>query len=156
MNGEKIVNIFDLEGCNEPYSPFTFPFFLFPTNLPTITRTINLMLHLVFCLAVWTTIATFVFCKSLNTTKQGINHLKRLHQVPCSNCAYFTGDYRLKCTVNPTIAMSETAIGCRDFLSKEGTRHNNKPQCKITCGDCSTSKKCSEIATSEKTFSLKA
>ncbi|NJR69347.1 MAG: hypothetical protein HC771_12300 [Synechococcales cyanobacterium CRU_2_2] len=35
--------------------------------------------------------------------------------MPCSNCRYFTGDYRLKCTVNPYVALSEEAIGCRDF-----------------------------------------
>jgi hypothetical protein len=49
------------------------------------------------------------------TIIKGVQHLKRLHGVPCSNCAYFTGDYHLKCTVHPTIALSEQAISCSDF-----------------------------------------
>ena len=99
------------------------------------------MLHLVLCFTVWTAVTTLLFWRFIAVAKQGVNHLKRLHQVPCDNCAYFTGDYRLKCTVHPTIAMSETAIGCRDFIHKQGTRHNNNP--KITCGDCLTIEKCS-------------
>ncbi|HHP7243317.1 MAG TPA: hypothetical protein ACFE0H_01380 [Elainellaceae cyanobacterium] len=45
----------------------------------------------------------------------GTRRLQRLHQVPCSRCAFFTGDYRLKCTVHPCKALSEEAIGCLDF-----------------------------------------
>lgn len=48
----------------------------------------------------------------------GVNHLKTLHQIPCSKCVFFTGDYRLKCTVRPTEALSESAIFCRDFEAK--------------------------------------
>jgi hypothetical protein len=49
------------------------------------------------------------------TLKKGANHLKRLHQIPCHACEYFTNDYRLKCTVHPKKACSEQAIGCIDF-----------------------------------------
>ncbi|MBD2365033.1 hypothetical protein H6G36_28385 [Anabaena minutissima FACHB-250] len=52
------------------------------------------------------------------TLKTGISFLWKLHQVPCHNCEYFTNDYRLKCTVNPTRACSEQAIGCLDFEPK--------------------------------------
>lgn len=45
----------------------------------------------------------------------GMRRLQRLHQVPCSRCTFFTGDYRLKCTVHPCKALSEEAIGCLDF-----------------------------------------
>lgn len=45
---------------------------------------------------------------------------KRMHQIPCPNCRFFTGDYRLKCTVHPSIANSEDAITCLDYCS----RHN--------------------------------
>lgn len=47
--------------------------------------------------------------------REGIIHLKRLHSIPCSGCAYFTGDYRLKCTVHPKMALTEDALECRDF-----------------------------------------
>lgn len=39
---------------------------------------------------------------------------KKMHQIPCSSCRFFTGDYRLKCTVNPHIANTEEAIDCPD------------------------------------------
>ncbi|MEL7495484.1 MAG: hypothetical protein AAGJ95_16185, partial [Cyanobacteria bacterium J06554_11] len=49
------------------------------------------------------------------TFKRGVNQLKQMHAVPCSQCAYFTGDYRLKCTVNPLTALTEDAISCLDY-----------------------------------------
>ncbi|MEM9806610.1 MAG: hypothetical protein AAF959_15155 [Cyanobacteria bacterium P01_D01_bin.56] len=52
------------------------------------------------------------------TLQQGANYVRRLHQIPCSRCAYFTGDYRLKCTVHPMSALTEEAIGCMDYASK--------------------------------------
>jgi hypothetical protein len=49
---------------------------------------------------------------------------KEMHQIPCSKCRFFTGDYRLKCTINPYIANTEQAIGCRDY--HEITEMNNQ------------------------------
>ncbi|MGE5660165.1 MAG: hypothetical protein ACM37W_26545 [Actinomycetota bacterium] len=46
-----------------------------------------------------------------------LKRAKQMHRIPCANCAFFTGDYRLKCTVNPKIALSEEAIGCPDYRS---------------------------------------
>lgn len=66
----------------------------------------------------WFVLASFIsfFLWSIFVaTQDGINRLKRLHQVPCGQCAFFTGDYRLKCTVHPITALSEEAINCRDF-----------------------------------------
>ena len=97
------------------------------------------MLHLVLCFSVWTFISTFLFWQLMTIAKKGVNHLKRLHQVPCSNCAYFTGDYRLKCTVHPMVAMSETAIGCRDFIARVDSKYNNSQ--KIACSNCFSKKK---------------
>ncbi len=57
------------------------------------------------------------------TLKEGISQLKRLHSIPCSQCAFFTGDYRLKCTVHPITALSEEAIGCCDYEPR------SKPMC---------------------------
>jgi hypothetical protein len=87
------------------------------------------MPHLVLCFSVWTLVFSCLFWRSLFMIKQAVNHLKRLHQIPCDKCVYFTGDYRLKCTVNPTMAMSETAIGCRDFIY-------NKQQQQTACSNC--------------------
>ena len=43
---------------------------------------------------------------------------QKMHQIPCVNCQFFTGDYRLKCTVQPSIANTEEAIHCSDYQSK--------------------------------------
>ncbi|MCU0536753.1 MAG: hypothetical protein MUD14_22930 [Hydrococcus sp. Prado102] len=40
---------------------------------------------------------------------------KQMHEIPCPNCQFFTNDYRLKCTVNPTTANTEQAIDCSDY-----------------------------------------
>lgn len=44
-----------------------------------------------------------------------VSTAKKMHQIPCTNCRFFTGDYRLKCTVNPHVANTEEAIGCPDL-----------------------------------------
>jgi hypothetical protein len=44
-----------------------------------------------------------------------IAQAKKMHQIPCTKCRFFTGDYRLKCTVNPSLANTEQAIGCGDY-----------------------------------------
>ncbi|MBD2577422.1 hypothetical protein [Oscillatoria sp. FACHB-1406] len=44
---------------------------------------------------------------------------KVMHDIPCTNCQFFTNDYRLKCTVRPHIANTENAIGCLDYRGKE-------------------------------------
>jgi hypothetical protein len=82
------------------------------------------MLHLVLCFTVWAIISTYLGWRFIAIAKGAFQHLKRLHQIPCSNCTYFTRDYRLKCTVQPMVAMSEDAIGCRDFMPQKGNRHN--------------------------------
>ncbi len=104
------------------------------------------MLHLALCFSVWTLVFFCLFWRSLTIIKQAVNHLKRLHQIPCNRCAYFTGDYRLKCTVNPLIAMSETAIGCRDFV------YDNRAS---ACSGCMAKKQCSNTKKKQKYFLFK-
>ena len=62
------------------------------------------------------------------TFHSGINYVKRLHQIPCSRCTFFTGDYRLKCTVHPYSALTETAINCGDY---EANNHLVKPALQV-------------------------
>jgi hypothetical protein len=47
--------------------------------------------------------------------RHGLHQVRRLHQIPCSQCAYFSRDYTLKCAVHPSRACSEAAIGCGDY-----------------------------------------
>ncbi|MFB2918597.1 MULTISPECIES: hypothetical protein [Aerosakkonema] len=50
-----------------------------------------------------------------------VTRAKRMHQIPCPGCQFFTNDYRLKCTVHPHIANSEDAIECPDYCPKTYT-----------------------------------
>lgn len=69
-----------------------------------------------FCFA-WGLIFLIIF-SILSSLKAGIKTTKRLHQIPCTDCRFFTNDYRLKCTVNPSIANTESAINCSDYCLK--------------------------------------
>ncbi|MEM7713115.1 MAG: hypothetical protein AAF349_05965 [Cyanobacteria bacterium P01_A01_bin.68] len=53
-----------------------------------------------------------------SAAKDGIATAQQMHQIPCTGCQYFTDDYRLKCTVNPSIANTEEAIECMDYQAK--------------------------------------
>ena len=53
-----------------------------------------------------------------SAAKDGIATAQQMHQIPCTGCQYFTDDYRLKCTVNPSIANTEEAIECMDYQPK--------------------------------------
>jgi len=50
-----------------------------------------------------------------------VRRAQRMHQIPCANCVFFSGDYHLKCPVQPTIALSEDAIDCLDYRSNSRT-----------------------------------
>jgi hypothetical protein len=50
-----------------------------------------------------------------------VRRAQRMHQIPCANCVFFTGDYHLKCPVHPRIALSEDAIDCPDYRSNSQT-----------------------------------
>ncbi|ACK70448.1 conserved hypothetical protein [Gloeothece citriformis PCC 7424] len=51
------------------------------------------------------------------STRDTFNRAKKMHQIPCATCRYFTNDYRLKCPVHPMIANTENAIDCSDYQS---------------------------------------
>jgi hypothetical protein len=57
-----------------------------------------------------------------------VSRAKEMHQIPCSKCRFFTGDYRLKCTINPHLANTEEAISCKDYYEiKEMAINNQQP-----------------------------
>jgi hypothetical protein len=77
---------------------------------------------------IWVVLVGFFLAIAL-AVQDGITRLKRLHQVPCSRCTFFTGDYRLKCPVHPCTALSEAAIACLDYepaIAKVPTRSRTK------------------------------
>jgi hypothetical protein len=69
-------------------------------------------------------IVAWVFLLSLgwsmvSAIRDLLDRSKRMHEIPCANCQFFTNNYRLKCTVQPTLANTEQAIGCRDYRPKQ-------------------------------------
>ena len=58
----------------------------------------------------------YLFISSLvNPLLAAFAQAKRMHRIPCYNCRYFSGNYVLKCTIRPTEANTEEAIGCLDY-----------------------------------------
>jgi hypothetical protein len=74
------------------------------------------------CLCVWVPIFICMGFSFWISVRDGIAHLKRLHQIPCDRCAFFTGTHNLKCTVHPLSAFTEEAIDCRDFEQRQSPR----------------------------------
>jgi hypothetical protein len=46
---------------------------------------------------------------------RGWQQVRRLHQIPCSRCSYFSHNPYLKCPVHPDSACSLGALDCADF-----------------------------------------
>ena len=70
-----------------------------------------------YCFCAWT-VTILLAWKFMVSFQKGMSYVKRLHEIPCHACEYFTNDYRLKCTVRPMTACSEDAIACPDFEPK--------------------------------------
>ncbi|MBL1210902.1 hypothetical protein [Geminocystis sp. GBBB08] len=89
--------------------------------LPVITNffeTYNTYFQPIFFLIAWVFLGLL-----LSTLITSLKDIKKrgeiMHKIPCSQCQYFTNNYRLKCTLQPLIANTELAIDCSDFRSKE-------------------------------------
>lgn len=79
-------------------------------------------------ICLWVSMVLMFIVSVLQALKHGTNNLKKLHQIPCSKCDFFTNDYRLKCTLHPMKACTEEAINCFDFEAKTRiTNINHRP-----------------------------
>ena len=85
-----------------------------------------------FFISFWVFLMIVFSFSVVRAFKEGAEQVKKLHRIPCYKCDYFTNDYRLKCTVNPSLACSEEAIGCIDFEPKKAIK-NNSP---LNAGKC--------------------
>ncbi|MCW5314797.1 hypothetical protein GTQ43_13580 [Nostoc sp. KVJ3] len=65
----------------------------------------------------WTVIILVVFSLCA-VARDSVTIAKQMHQIPCTGCQFFTDNYRLKCTVRPSIANTEEAINCSDYQPK--------------------------------------
>jgi hypothetical protein len=83
-----------------------------------------------FCeifLITYVLLGLFVYLRSTwKNAKKNLIQLKRLHQIPCSRCLFFTGEYNLKCAVHPCKALSEEAIGCADYQAAKKVSVNDR------------------------------
>jgi len=69
------------------------------------------------CFFIAWTMIIMVFLNLWTATKETVKIAQEMHKIPCHNCQFFTNNYRLKCTVNPHIASTAAAIGCKDHQS---------------------------------------
>ncbi|MBW4426013.1 MAG: hypothetical protein KME50_16570 [Nostoc desertorum CM1-VF14] len=64
------------------------------------------------------TVTILVVLSLWTTARDSVTTAKQMHQIPCTGCQFFTDNYRLKCTVRPSIANTEEAIHCLDYQPK--------------------------------------
>jgi hypothetical protein len=87
---------------------------LFFSLLYELIRIIQPFLTPICFVVAWSII--LLICWSIVAAlRDGMKQVKQLHQIPCANCQFFTNSYYLKCPVHPSVALSEEAIGCRDY-----------------------------------------
>lgn len=93
----------------------------FFTALATFIIWIQPAIPVICAMIAWSLVSAIAL-SFITTVRRSIANLRKVYQIPCSRCAFSTSDYRLKCSVRPTEAFSEEAIGCYDFESKEATQ----------------------------------
>ncbi|WOD40744.1 hypothetical protein [Nodosilinea sp. E11] len=74
----------------------------------------DILLAVLVPLGIWVMVLLFVLALLL-AIQDGLQRLRRLHQVPCFRCRYYTGSPYLKCPVRPRDAASEAALCCPDY-----------------------------------------
>lgn len=82
-----------------------------------LIRVIQQFLVPICFVSAWTLIILFAW-SLWAAARDSLTTAKQMHQIPCTGCQFFTDDYRLKCTVHPSIANTEEAINCYDFQPK--------------------------------------
>ncbi len=70
------------------------------------------------CFVVAWTVIILIVLNLWAAARDSVTTAKQMHQIPCTACQFFTDNYRLKCTVRPSIANTEEAINCSDYQPK--------------------------------------
>jgi ABC-type nickel/cobalt efflux system permease component RcnA len=87
----------------------------------TVFKTIFFLIHgiqpllIPLCLVSAWIVIILVIWSLWSTARESVETAQKMHQIPCSKCQFFTNNHRLKCTVRPSIANTEAAIGCSDY-----------------------------------------
>jgi hypothetical protein len=84
--------------------------------MSTSTETMPTFYTVAFAILLALSLINFAW-STWKTLKEDLRHLRRLHQIPCDRCVFFTGEHNLKCTVHPSRAFHEEAIDCPDYRS---------------------------------------
>jgi hypothetical protein len=71
-------------------------------------------MYWIYTLAAWT-VFLLVIWNIWRIAKDAVQIAKQMHQIPCADCQFFTGNYYLKCPVHPKTALTEEAICCPDY-----------------------------------------
>lgn len=72
---------------------------------------------MVMPLLIWGVVLHFVLA-ALLALDDGLRRLKRLHQIPCHRCQYYSDSPYLKCPLHPRDACSEAVLQCPDFEAR--------------------------------------
>ena len=94
---------------------------MFDTLLISVLRLLYFLIQLIqpilvpICFITAWGLIILVSWGTWSAVRDSVTSAKKMHQIPCANCEFFTGDYHLKCTVHPATALSEDAIHCRDY-----------------------------------------
>lgn len=75
-------------------------------------------MHWFYALAAWGFVLA-AFWSIWAIVRDSAQQTKQLHQIPCSNCLFFTNSAYLKCPVHPDSALTEEAINCPDYFSSQ-------------------------------------
>ncbi|MBW4483146.1 MAG: hypothetical protein KME14_11440 [Tildeniella torsiva UHER 1998/13D] len=84
----------------------------------------DILLAIAVPLGIWAMVLVFVLAVLL-AVNDGVQRLRRLHQVPCFRCQYYTNSPYLKCPVHPLNAGSEAALCCADYEPAVATRFSH-------------------------------
>ncbi len=71
-------------------------------------------MHWFYFLVAWSFVALIAW-NIWAMIRDSLRSARKLHQVPCAKCQFFTGSHYLKCPIHPSSALTEDAIGCSDF-----------------------------------------
>ncbi|MGD1864180.1 MAG: hypothetical protein ACFB0D_06460 [Phormidesmis sp.] len=71
--------------------------------------------------AAWSTVVLTLW-NMFSGIRQGVQKVKQLHKIPCAGCDYATNSHYLKCSLHPSTAFSEDAIGCQDMEPRDNYR----------------------------------
>lgn len=95
--------------------------FQFAAHLANLFKPVMLQLRFVGAYSILGLVGWSIIRSALDAIAQA----QRMHQIPCTKCLFFTGDYHLKCTINPSTANTEQAIGCSDYQELYKSPYNN-------------------------------